>query len=71
VELYEEMIDRYSHPFFLVRLADLFTLLKADTLSVNLYRKVCYSLFRLDEPGPRHTELVQYRDRGQRFGRLD
>ena len=39
-QLYEEMIDRYSHPFFLVRLADLFILLKADTLAVDLYRKV-------------------------------
>lgn len=41
VELYEEMIDRYSHPYFLVRLADLFILLKADPLAVDLYRKVC------------------------------
>lgn len=44
VELYEEMIDRYSHPLSLVRLADLFTLLKADTLAVDLYCKVCHFL---------------------------
>ena len=44
VELYEEMVNRYSHPFFLVRLADMFIILKADTLSVDLYRKVCHLL---------------------------
>ena len=49
------MIDRYSHPFFLVRLAELFILLKADTLAVDLYRKVCRVLsisFGLNEFGP-------------------
>lgn len=40
MQLYNEMIDRYSHPFFMVRQADLFLLLKADSLAVDLYRKV-------------------------------
>jgi hypothetical protein len=42
VALYHEMIDRYSdsHPFLLVKLADLFVLLKAGALAIALYRKV-------------------------------
>ena len=42
--LYQEMIDRYSdsHPFLLVKLADLFVLLNAGTLAIALYRKVRY-----------------------------
>ncbi|GLB40248.1 hypothetical protein LshimejAT787_0801190 [Lyophyllum shimeji] len=41
VALYQEMTDRYSdsHPFLLVRLADLFVLLNAGTLAIALYRK--------------------------------
>ncbi|KAF8160046.1 fido domain-containing protein [Crassisporium funariophilum] len=41
VALYQEMIDRYSdsHPFLLVKLADLFVLLNAGTLAIDLYRK--------------------------------
>ena len=42
--LYQEKIDRYSdsHPFLLVKLADLFILLSAGTLAIALYRKVRY-----------------------------
>lgn len=49
--LYEEMMERYtdSHPFLLVRLAELFVLLGAGSLAVNLFRKVktfvVFSLF--------------------------
>jgi len=40
--LCQEMIDRYSdsHPYFLVRLADLYALLKSGTLALGLYEKV-------------------------------
>jgi hypothetical protein len=49
VMLYQEMIDRYSdsHPFLLVRLADLFVLLKSGSLAIDLYRKVRYLRLRL------------------------
>jgi hypothetical protein len=47
VLLYEEMINRYSdsHPFLLVRLADLFVLLKLGTLASDLYRRVSAIVF--------------------------
>lgn len=42
--LYQEMIDRYSdsHPYLLVKLADLFSFLNAGTLAIDLFRKVRY-----------------------------
>lgn len=66
VMLYQEMIDRYSdsHPFLLVRLADLFVLLKSDTLAIDLYRKVCGFLpsFKLTKPSlnPGSTYHIYY-----------
>lgn len=47
VLLYEEMINRYSdsHPFLLVRLADLFVLLKSGKLASDLYRRVSAAVF--------------------------
>lgn len=40
--LYQEMIDRYSdsQPSLLLKLADLYVSLNADTLAIALYRKV-------------------------------
>jgi hypothetical protein len=68
VALYQEMIDRYSdsHPYLLVKLADLFVLLNAGTLAIALYRKVryyCLHLVILTNPhsGPRY--LIDYGDR--------
>jgi hypothetical protein len=47
VLLYEEMMNRYSdsHPFLLVRLADLFVLLQSGTLASDLYRKASAVVF--------------------------
>jgi hypothetical protein len=47
--LYQEMIDRYSdsHPYLLVRLADIFVLLNAGTLAIALFRKVRYHCLHL------------------------
>lgn len=47
--LYEEMMERYtdSHPFLLVRLAELFVLLGAGSLAVNLFRKARDILSRM------------------------
>jgi hypothetical protein len=56
IPLYEEMMERYtdSHPFLLVRLAEIFVLLGAGSLAVNLFRKVktfcCLFPFQLNEP---------------------
>jgi hypothetical protein len=67
--LYQEMIDRYSdsHPYLLVRLADIFVLLNADTLAIALFCKVsnyrCLHLVSLinRDSGPKH--LIDYGDR--------
>jgi hypothetical protein len=67
VMLYQEMIDRYSdsHPYLLVRLADLFVLLKSGTLAIDLYHKVKYFRlrpFQLNEPSakPGSRHLIYY-----------
>jgi hypothetical protein len=56
VLLYEEMINHYSdsHPFLLVRLADLFVLLKSGTLASDLYRKVSAVVFVYSDSTSHH-----------------
>jgi len=47
--LYEEMISRYSdsHPFFLVRLAEISATLQAGSIVVDLHRKAQHILSRM------------------------
>jgi hypothetical protein len=41
VFLYEAMVDKYEHPFFLLRLANMLFILKSPTLGMQLCIKVC------------------------------
>lgn len=59
--LYEEMINCYSdsHPFLLVRLADLFVLLKSGTLASDLYRRVSPIVFVYFNSTSHHPNQAQ------------
>lgn len=47
VFLYEAMIDKYEHPFFMLRLANMLFILKSPTLAMQLCIKVCSPLFTI------------------------
>jgi hypothetical protein len=46
VFLYEALVNKYEHPFFMLRLANILFILKSPTMAMQLCIKVCVSFYR-------------------------